>query len=184
MIANFYTFSTFYKSQCCWTKIKGKIIIDVCKKVTVLLWRVPEIFVQTGQASKTRPTSRLFRLACSCKQRKKQYDIELQLKMAFSEIMGFKNLYFHLIFTKFQNFHRNWVKISLQVCENSYSPTCKLDFSQKWWEICNFVKIWWKTKFPNRMISKNVTFTLDPKVELDAETLVLHSGSKFLCFLV
>ena len=78
--------------------------------------------------------------------------------MAFSEIMGFKNLYFHLIFTKFQNFHRNWVKISLQVCENSYSPTCKLDFSQKWWEICNFVKIWWKTKFPNHMISENVTF--------------------------
>ena len=31
---------------------------------------------------------------------------ELQVKMAFSEIMGFKNFYFHLIFTKFQNFHR------------------------------------------------------------------------------
>ena len=31
----------------------------------------------------------------------------------------------------------------------------------------------------NRLI-----FALDPKLEMDAETLVLHSGPKFLCFIV
>ena len=31
----------------------------------------------------------------------------------------------------------------------------------------------------NRLI-----FALDPKLEMDAETLVLHSGPKFLCFVV
>ena len=38
-----------------------------------------------------------------------------------------------------------------------------------------FKKCWGE----NRLI-----FALEPKLELDAETLVLHSGPKFLCFVV
>ena len=34
------------------------------------------------------------------------------------------------------------------------------------------------------LVANLIIIALDPKVELDAETLVLHSGSKFLCFLV
>ena len=35
------------------------------------------------------------------------------------------------------------------------------------------------------MLGKNLLiFALDPKLELDAKTLVLHSGTKFLCFVV
>ena len=35
------------------------------------------------------------------------------------------------------------------------------------------------------MLGENLLiFALDPKLKLDAETLVLHSGPKFLCFLV
>ena len=35
------------------------------------------------------------------------------------------------------------------------------------------------------MLGENrLIFALDPKLELDAETLVLHSGPKFLCLVV
>ena len=35
------------------------------------------------------------------------------------------------------------------------------------------------------MLGENwLIFALDPNLELDAETLVFHSGPKFLCFLV
>ena len=36
-----------------------------------------------------------------------------------------------------------------------------------------------KSQGANRLI-----FAIDPKLELDAETLVLHSAPKFLCFVV
>ena len=32
--------------------------------------------------------------------------------------------------------------------------------------------------------ANQLIFALDPKRKLDAETLVLHSGPKFLCFMV
>ena len=35
------------------------------------------------------------------------------------------------------------------------------------------------------MLGKNqLIFALDPKHELDAETLILRSGPKFLCFVI
>ena len=35
------------------------------------------------------------------------------------------------------------------------------------------------------MLGENwLIFALEPKLELDAETLILHSGPKFLCFVV
>ena len=35
------------------------------------------------------------------------------------------------------------------------------------------------------MLGENwLIFALDPNLELDAETLIFHSGPKFLCFLV
>ena len=35
------------------------------------------------------------------------------------------------------------------------------------------------------MLGENqLIFALDPKLELDAETLVFHSGPKYLCFVV
>ena len=85
----------------------------------------------------------------------------LSIKMTFSEIMWFEHFLFHQILTIFQHFHHHWVKISLQVCIIRYIPTCKLDFAQKWWQCYNFVKFWWKMKFFNHIISKNVTFILN-----------------------
>ena len=37
----------------------------------------------------------------------------------------------------------------------------------------------WKKLGANRLI-----FALDPKLEMDTETLILHSGQKFMCFVV
>ena len=80
------------------------------------------------------------------------------VKMTFSEIMWFEHFLFHQILTIFQHSHQFWAKSSLQVGMYLIIHTCKLIFTQWWWKCWNIVKIWWKTKCSNPMISKNVLF--------------------------
>ena len=83
------------------------------------------------------------------------------LKTTFSEIMWFDHFIFQQILTIFQHFHHFWGKSSLQVGIYLIIHTCKLIFNQCWWQCWNVVKIWWKVKFSNHMISKNVFFKLN-----------------------
>ena len=82
-----------------------------------------------------------------------------EIKMTFSDIMWFEHFLFHQILTIFQHSHHFWAKSSLQVGKYLIIHTCKLIFTQWWWKCWNIVKIWWKTKCSNHMISKNVLFS-------------------------
>ena len=81
------------------------------------------------------------------------------LKKTFFEIIWLEHFIFHQILTKLQHCHHFWAKSSLQVGMYLIIHTCKLIFTQWWWKCWNIVKIWWKMKFSNNMISKNVFFT-------------------------